>query len=214
MLTRFNLRAAESDAQINGILHQFLEDATGEAWTASNSQTASTNRWFKNLPTETVSFTLTDLAGWSTPAAKEAIEKLAAQVVNITGQTEPEIHLELGPSVFAEVQAAWQLEVTKFEKKHLASKPGVRKANKLLSGPNSISSPSKENENDNGDKRESESFSSPPALRGSAERRVRRLPASLPSLSSTPSPRPTPKPILSALFRSPISLSRADRHSM
>ena len=214
MLTRFNLRAAESDAQINGMLHQFLEDTTGEAWTPSNSQTASTNRWFKNMPTEADLFTLTDLVGWSTPAAKEAIEKLAAQVVNITGQTEPEIHLELGPSVFAEVQAAWQLEATKFQKKYQAScKPGVRKANKQFSGLVTISSPSKENENDNGDKRESESFSSPPALRGSSERRVR-LPASLPSLSSTPSPRPTPKPILSALFRSPFSLSRADRHSV
>ena len=214
MLTRFNLRAAESDAQINGILHQFLEDATGEAWTASNSQTASTNRWFKNFPTETDLFTLTDLVAWSTPAAKEAIEKLAAQVVYITGQTEPVIHLELAPSVFAEVQAAWQLEVTKFQKKHLAScKPGVPKA--IKQAPNPISSPCKENENENGNTHESSSYSSPPCAAtqelNSGDRKVRRVPASLQSLSSTPCPSPPPSPsyLLSFAHPSP-SLSHAD----
>lgn len=176
-------------------------------------------RWFFNVPGETVSFTLTDLVGWSTPAAKEAIEKLAEQVTHITGQVDPVILLELGTRMFAEMGEAWRPLVAEhlaeLKLKHLASvQPGVRKANKQFSGLVTVSSPSKENENDNGDKRESESFSSPPALRGSSERRVRRLPASLPSLSSTPSPRPTPKPILSALFRSPFSLSRADRHSV
>ena len=176
------------------------------------------NRWFVNVPGETVSFTLTDLVGWSTPAAKEAIEKLAAQVDYVTGQIDLVILLELDPRTYAEVQAAWQPLVTKYQIENLVSGVGiVSKAVKKIPGlgPNPISSPSKENENDNGDKRESESFSSPPALRGSSERRVRRLPASLPSLSSTPSPRPTPKPILSALlYRSPISLSLADRHSV
>ena len=210
MMTPFAPARAASKHNVNGIINLLLK-------TSSCGDRKKMCRWF-NVPGETVSFTLTDLVGWSTSAAKEAIEKLAAQVTHITGQVDPVILLELGTRTFAEMGEAWRPLVAEhlaeLKRKHLASvKPGVRKANKLLSGPNSISSPSKENENENGDKRESESFSSPPALRGSAERRVRRLPASLPSLSSTPSPRPTPKPILSALFRSPISLSRADRHS-
>ena len=201
------------------MIHKYLAQATGEDWTASNSQTASNNRWFKNVPEEAVSFTLFELADWATPTAKGAVKKLAAQVSHITGQVDPVILLELGTRMFAEMGEAWRPLVAEhlaeLKLKHLVSvQPGVRKAIKQAPGPNPISSPSKENENENGDKHESESFSSPPALRGSAERRVRRLPASLPSLSSTPSPRPTPKPILSALFRSPISLSRADRHSM
>ena len=165
--------------------------------------------WFANVPEDAVSFTLDELVGKAAPAAKDAVKKLAVQMTRITGQANPVIRLELCPTVFAEVQKAWQPLVTKYQNKHLAScKSGVRKAIKT---PNPISSPCKENENENSNTRESESYSSPPCAAtqalGSGDRRV---PASLPSLSSTPCPSPPPSPsyLLSFAHPSP-SLSHA-----
>ena len=202
------------------MIHKFLAQATGEEWTASNSQTAGNNRWFKNVPAEAVSFTLCELADLVTPTAKAAIEKLATQVTNITGQTNPVITLELGPSMFAEMREAWRPLVdehlTEQKLKHLTSvKSGVRKAMiKQTPGPNPISSPCKENENENNNKHESSSYNSPPSVAPqgsthSGERRhneVRRLPASLHSLSSTPPPSPPPSPsyLLSFAHLSPF----------
>ena len=170
--------------------------------------------WFGNVPDDAVSFMFEELVGWSTPAAKDAVKKLAVQMTHITGRDNPVIRLELCPSMFDEVQKAWQPLVTKYQNKHLAScKSGVRKAiNKQA--PNPISSPCKENENENGNTHESSSYSSPPCAAtqalGSGDRRVRRVPASLPSLSSTPCPSlpPSPSYLLSFAHPSP-SLSHA-----
>ena len=162
--------------------------------------------WFANVPEDAVSFTLDELVGKAAPAAKDAVKKLAVQMTRITGQANPVIRLELCPTVFAEVQKAWQPLVTKAKHKHLTSGVGVSKA---------ISSPSKENENENGNTREGSSYNSPPCVAtqvlGSGERRVRRVPASLQSLSSTPCPSPPPSPsyLLSFAHPSP-SLSHAD----
>ena len=148
--------------------------------------------WFPTVPDD-VSLSLTEPSVWSTPAAKAAIEKLAAQVAHITGLANPVIFLELDTSMFDEVQNAWKPLVTKDKHKLLTSGVGVSKA---------ISSPSKENENENGNTRESSSYNNPPSVAPqgpthSGERRhneVRRLPASLHSLSSTPPPSPPPSP--------------------
>ena len=172
--------------------------------------------WFGNVPEDAVSFTFDELVGWSTPSAKGAVKKLAVQMTHITGWDNPVIRLELCPSMFDEVQKAWQPLVTKYKNKHLASckwtpdrLAGVRKA--IKQDPNPISSPCKENENENGNTHESSSYSSPPCAAtqalGSGDRRV---PASLPSLSSTPCPSPPPSPsyLLSFAHPSP-SLSHA-----
>ena len=170
--------------------------------------------WFGNVPEDAASFTFDELVGWSTPAAKDAVKKLAVQMTHITGRDNPVIRLELCPSMFDEVQKAWQPLVTKLQNKHLAScKSGVRKAiNKQA--PNPISSPCKENENENGNTREGSSYNSPPCVAtqelNSGDRKVRRVPASLHSLSSTPCPSPPPSPshLLSFAHPSP-SLSHA-----
>ena len=162
--------------------------------------------WFANVPEDAVSFTLDELVGKAAPAAKDAVKKLAVQMTRITGQANPVIRLELCPTVFAEVQKAWQPLVTKAKHKHLTSGVGVSKA---------ISSPSKENENENGNTREGSSYNSPPCVAtqelNSGDRKVRRVPASLQSLSSTPCPSPPPSPsyLLSFAHPSP-SLSHAD----
>ena len=161
--------------------------------------------WFPTVPDD-VSLSLTEPSVWSTPAAKAAIEKLAAQVAHITGQANPVIFLELDTSMFDEVQNAWKPLVTKDKHKLLTSGVGVSKA---------ISSPSKENENENGNTREGSSYNSPPCVAtqelNSGDRKVRRVPASLQSLSSTPCPSPPPSPsyLLSFAHPSP-SLSHAD----
>ena len=165
-LTRFALRAAESRSSIDGIIHLHLDISVDDyrRWM---------KEWFPTAPDE-VSLSLTEPAVWSTPAAKVAIEKLAAQVAHITGQANPVIFLELDPSMFDEVQNAWKPLVAQDKHTLLTSGVGIRKA---------ISSPSKENENENGNTRESESYSSLPCAAtqelDSGDRRLRRVPASL-----------------------------------
>ena len=115
----------------------------------------------------------------------------------MTGQDDPLIIFELSPSLMAEMREAWQPYVEAFLRKQAA---GKSRAIKQTPGPNPISSPCKENENENNNKRESSSYNSPlisVAPQGpthSGERRVRRLPASLHSLSSTPCLSPPPSP--------------------
>ena len=129
----------------------------------------------------------------------------------MTGQDDPLIIFELSPSLMAEMREAWQPYVEAFLRKQAA---GKSRAIKQTPGPNPISSPCKENENENNNKRESSSYNSPlisVAPQGpthSGERRhleVRRLPASLHSLSSTPplSPPPSPSCLLSFAHLSP-----------
>ena len=180
------------------MINRFLE-------TSSPADRKRMSRCF-NVPEDAVSFTFGELVGRSTPAAKASIEKLAAQVAHITGQAKPVILLQLDQRTYAKVQKAWQPLVTKAKHKHLTSGVGVSKA---------ISSPSKENENENGNTREGSSYNSPPCVAtqelNSGDRKVRRVPASLQSLSSTPCPSPPPSPsyLLSFAHPSP-SLSHAD----
>ena len=176
------------------------------------------------VPPEAVSFTLSSLASWvSTAGVSEAIMDLKAQIMHMTGENDPLIVLKLSPSMMAKVQEAWQPYV----ECQPSQTPGFR-AIKQTTGLAPSSSPSKENEheNENGKKGESWSFSSPPlraappALSGSGERRVSRLPAPLPTKPNlNPNPIPTPKPIpksipklmLPPLLRLPVAFSRADR---
>ena len=67
-------------------------------------------KWFKNhLPEEPVAIALKDLPGWAPHApAKEAVEKLAARVTAVTGQTDPLVLLEMDQGMFDEVLDAWQ----------------------------------------------------------------------------------------------------------
>ena len=184
-------------------------------------------RWFKTKdnppvsvvpPEEALSFTLSSLASWvSTKGVPEAIMDLKAQITQITGENDPLIVFELSPSMMAKVQEAWQPYVVEFQRRQAAGRRTIKQTTGLA--PSSSPSKENENENENGKKRESWSFSSPllvapPELSGSGERRVSRLPAPLPTkpnLNLIPTPKPIPKPILSALFRSPVALSCADR---
>ena len=187
--------------QINGVIHTSLD--------LERRDYEKMRCWFAKVPEDAVSFSFDELVGWSTPTAKDAVKKLAVQMTHLTGQDNPVIRLELCPSMLDEVQKAWQPLVTKYQNKHLG---GRGKA--IKQAPNPISSPCKENENKNGNTRESESYNSPPCAAtqalGSGDRRVRRVPASLSSLSSTPCPSlpPSPSYLLSFAHPSP-SLSHA-----
>ena len=147
---------------------------------------------------------------------------LKAHITRITGENDPLIVLKLGPSMMAEVQAAWRPYVVECQPSQTPCFRAIKQTTVLAP----FSSPSKENEheNENGKKGESWSFSSPPlrvappALNGSGERRVSRLHAPLPTKPNlTPNPIPTlkpiPKPILKPmlppLLRSPVGFSRA-----
>ena len=177
------------------------------------------------VPPEAVSFTLSSLASWvSTAGVSEAIMDLKAQIMHMTGENDPLIVLKLSPSMMAKVQEAWQPYVVEFQRRQAAGCRTIKQTTGLAPS----SSPSKENENENknenGKKRESLSFSSPlrvapPALSGSGERRVSRLPAPLPTKPNlNPNPIPTPKPIpksipkpmLPPLLRLPVAFSRED----
>ena len=146
-------------------------------------------------PEEALSFTLSSLASWVSISVKEAIMDLKAQIMHMTGEDDPLIVFELSPSMMAKVQAAWQPYVVEFQRRQAAGRRAIKQTTVLA--PSSSPSKENENENENGKKRESVSFSSPPRvappeLSGSGERRVSRLHAPLPSLTSTPPPRPLP----------------------
>ena len=195
------MRAADfSKSNIFGIINYLLAINVNEAHTMC--------RWFKTKdnagrtvsvvpPEEALSFTLSSLASWvSTKGVPEAIMDLKAQITQITGEDDPLIVLKLSPSMMAKVQEAWQPYVVEFQRRQAAGCRTIKQTTGLAPS----SSPSKENEHENEKckKSESLSFSSPLGvapqltLTNSTERRVSRRPAPLPSLTSTPPPRPLP----------------------
>lgn len=167
----------------------------------TQSYSQSARNWFADSRCqEAAIFTLTELESWVTaPVAKDAVKELKARLVEVTGEDDPTIDLSLCPIMLAEVQKAWQPLVDASKQKHIASKPGlsmVKQAPDLKPS----SSPSKENEENDGGT--ALSFSSPlrPAPQsqlGSGEMRVCRVPAyhhRLPPLASHPPPlKPTSK---------------------
>ena len=181
--SRDSLLRAESKTSITGLINARL---------GINDSNRHKVKWFKaHYPEEPLA--LKDLPRSAPLAAKEAVEKLAAHVTAVTGQSDPVVLLKMDSRMLAEVQEAWQPHVVEFQQKHIASCKGARKAIKQTS-------PSKENEhenkNENGKKGESLSFSSPLrvapqlTLTNSTERRVSHPPAPLPSLTSPSSPPP------------------------